>query len=285
MKKIFFLLVLLSFVTNKSYGQEEAPEEIRYTAKNKGKFFIYWGGNRGNFTKSDISFKGNDYDFTLEDVSSRDKPKGYHIDYINPVRLTIPQTNFRLGYFFTDHYKVSIGVDHMKYVVTPNQVSSITGTINLPESEPGSAFNGVYDDEPIVLTEDFLQFEHTDGLNYINVELARMDDISKLFKIRNTDIFQVNLTEGVGGGVLFPRTNATLLSKERNDEFHVSGYGMSVKGGINFTFFKHFFIQGELKGGYIDLPDIRTTQSSDDSASQDFFFLERVIVLGAIFRI
>ena len=90
---------------------------------------------------------------------------------------------------------------------------------------------------------------------------ARMDDISKLFKIRNTDIFQVNLTEGVGGGVLFPRTNATLLSKERNDEFHVSGYGMSVKGGINFTFFKHFFIQGELKGGYIDLPDIRTTQS------------------------
>ena len=37
-------------------------------------------------------------------------------------------------------------------------------------------------------------------LNYINTEIARVDDISKLFGIRNTDKFQINLTEGFGGG-------------------------------------------------------------------------------------
>jgi hypothetical protein len=40
-------------------------------------------------------------------------------------------------------------------------------------------------------------YEHTDGLNYVNTEFSRHDDISKLFKIKNTDKIQVNITEGV----------------------------------------------------------------------------------------
>jgi hypothetical protein len=47
---------------------------------------------------------------------------------------------------------------------------------------------------------------------------------------------------------------------------------------LNVTFFKHFYIQGELKGGYINMQDIRTTQSTDDSASQDFFLLQDLLL-------
>jgi len=282
-RKIVYLTLLLSFVLNKTYSQEQEPD--KYTASNKGKIFFYWGGNRGNFTDSDITFKGKNYNFRLNDVVSRDKPKGYHIDYINPVRLTNPQTNARIGYFFTDNYNISIGLDHMKYVVIPNQQVDITGSINLPENQDGASFNGIYNNDEITLTEDFLQFEHTDGLNFINIEVARIDDISSIFGIRNTDVFQVNITEGLGGGLLYPKTNAVLLGNERNDEFHLSGYGVSLKGGLNLTFLKYFFVQLELKGGYIDLDDIRTTRSSEDTASQDFLFLERIIALGGRFRI
>jgi hypothetical protein len=56
--------------------------------------------------------------------------------------------------------------------------------------------------------------------------------------------------------VYYIQTNATLLGKERYDDFHVSGYGTSLKAGLNLTFFKHFYIQGELKGGYINMQDI-----------------------------
>jgi hypothetical protein len=35
-------------------------------------------------------------------------------------QMTIPQTNFRMGYFISDHYSLA-GVDHMKYVLTQNQ--------------------------------------------------------------------------------------------------------------------------------------------------------------------
>jgi hypothetical protein len=285
MKKITILTLILSLISLYTNAQELIAKETRFTANNKGKIYIYWGGNRGNYTKSDITFKGDNYKFTVKNAVARDKPKGYHIDYINPSRLTIPQTNFRLGYFISDHYNISFGIDHMKYVVQQNQIASITGTINLPETAPGSIYNGTYSNDAIPLTEDFLIFEHTDGLNYVNLEIARVDDISRLFRIKNTDIFQVNITEAAGGGILLPKTNATVLNFERNDEFHVSGYGMSVKAGLNFTFFKYFFIQTELKGGYINMNDIRTTQSTSDSATQDFWFLERVIALGTVFKL
>ncbi|WP_296145067.1 hypothetical protein [uncultured Flavobacterium sp.] len=268
-----------------TFAQDLATTPEKYTAHNKGKFFIYWGGNRETYSKSDITFKGDDYNFTVDNVKAHDKPKGYHVDYVNPARMTIPQTNLRIGYFITDHYNVSIGVDHMKYVMTQDQTANVTGQIDLPLADAGSIHNGFYDNTPTVMSKDFLMFEHTDGLNYIHAQINRVDDISKLFRIGNTDIFQLNLTEGIGGGFLYPKTNATLLSKQRHDDFHVSGYGVSAQVGLNLTFFKHFFIQGELKGGYIDMQDIKTTSSNADSASQHFGFFQRMITVGGIFRI
>jgi hypothetical protein len=272
-----FLTILF---TNNTIAQETTEIQNKYTTHNKGKFFISWGGNRDSYSKSDITFRGKDYNFTLENVPAHDKPKGWHVDYINPSRMTIPQTNFRMGYFVSDHYSVAIGVDHMKYVMAQNKAVDINGYYPNP---------GTYDEllanNQVLLTEEFLKYEHTDGLNYVNTEFSRHDDISSLFKIENTDKIQVNLTEGVGFGLLYPKTNTTLLGKERHDDFHVSGFGTSLKAGLNVTFFKHFYIQGELKGGYINMQDIRTTQSTEDSASQDFFFFQRIIAFGGIFRI
>lgn len=297
-KILFFLLICVSLNT---FAQEEITVQ-RYTAHNKGKFFISWGGNRDSYTKSDVNFRGKDYNFTVSDMKAHDKPKGYHIDYVNPANMTIPQTNFRMGYFFSDHYSVAIGWDHMKYVMTQNQIANVTGNINLPADQAGSYYNGDYNNTPVDMSQHgaqeggiaggtqgnppaFLMYEHTDGLNYINTEVSRHDDISKWFGINNTDKVQINLTEGLGAGLLYPKTNTTLLGKERHDDFHVSGYGLSAKAGINFTFFKYFYLQGELKGGYINMQDIKTTRSNDDSASQDFFFFQRIIAVGGIFRI
>ena len=277
-----FLMVVLTFCVFSQYtfSQETVENPEKYTAHNKGKFYIFWGGNRESFSKSDIRFKGADYDFTLHNVSAHDKPKGFHIDYFNPARMTIPQTNLRIGYFISDHYNISIGFDHMKYVMYNDRRVSYSGYYPNP---------GTYNENPangeLTLDEDFLLFEHTDGLNYVNTEISRVDDISKLFKINNTDKIQVNVTEGIGGGFLYPKTNTTLLGKDRYDEFNIAGYGVSAKVGLNITFFKYFFIQTELKGGYIEMNNIRTTQDKADSAEQNFWFLQRILTIGGIFRI
>ena len=257
----------------------------RYTSSNKGKFFFSWGGNRESFSKSDIHFQGDGYNFTIKDANAHDKPKGWHVDYVNPEKVTIPQTNVKVGYFISDHYSIAFGVDHMKYVMYRDKNRILNGYIDLPLTEEGSQYNGVYDNEEFFVSEEFLQFEHTNGLNYIYTEFARFDDISSIFKIQNTDKFQLNITEGIGGGIIYPKTNTTMLDKERYDEFHLAGYGISLNAGLNLTFFKYFYIQGDLRTGYINMPDIRTTNNSSESASQHFFYLQRIISVGGIFRI
>ena len=279
MKKLILSSALL-LVTLSVFSQEAIKIKDKYTAHNKGKFFVSWGGNRENFSKSNIHFKGADYDFTIYDVSAHDKPKGWHIDYINPTRMTIPQTNFRMGYFVNDHYSVAIGVDHMKYVMDQDIAVNYTGTY--PNRY---TFGEAIANNQVLLTEQFLTFEHTDGLNYVNTEVSRHDDISKLFNIHDTDKVQINLTEGIGVGVLYPKTNAKVFSKERHDDFHVSGYGTSIKAGLNVTLYKHFYIQTELKGGYINMQDIRTSWDPADRASQHFLFFQRIIAFGGIFKI
>lgn len=278
-QSLLIVLFFCAFFQNLSAQDNQVIPE-KYTAHNKGKFYIFWGGNRETFSKSDIRFTGADYDFTLYNVSAHDKPKGWHCDYVNPLRMTVPQTNLRIGYFISDKYNISIGVDHMKYVMFQDRAVDYTGFYPNQGSYGETLPNG-----QILLTEDFLTFEHTDGLNYVNTEISRVDDISKWFKISNTDKIQINVTEGLGGGILYPKTNTKLLGKDRYDEFHVSGYGLSAKAGLNVTFFKHFFIQGELKGGYINMNDIRTTQSSTDRAEQDIWFFQKILVVGGIFRI
>lgn len=280
MKYLLYYSFLIILFTNNTIAQEVTEIQTKYTTHNKGKFFISWGGNRDSYSKSDITFRGKDYNFTLENVEAHDKPKGWHVDYINPSRMTIPQTNFRMGYFISNHYSVAIGVDHMKYVMTQDQAVTIDGYY-----QNSGSYDEILPNNQVLLTEEFLKYEHTDGLNYVNTEVSRHDDISSIFDIGNTDKIQINLTEGAGFGLLYPKTNTTLLGKERHDDFHVSGYGTSLKAGLNLTFFKHFYIQGELKGGYINMQDIRTTQSTEDSASQDFFFFQRIIAVGGIFKI
>ena len=275
MNKLLFLLLFLTISPLFSQETDEVKEK-----GNKGKMYIIWGWNRANFSDSDIRFTGDDYDFTLYDVKSKDKVNAFTFrDYANPGRITIPQTNFRVGYFFHDKYTVSVGFDHMKYVMRNYQTVKIDGEINT-----GSQFDGVYNDDDILLIHDFLTFEHTDGLNYINLEVNRFDNLNKLLNFKSKDI-EVNLTEGIGAGILYPKTNTKLLGKERYDDFNVAGYGLSAKVGVNLTFFKYFFLQSDFKVGYINMDSIRTTASKTDSASQSFTFFEKTIMIGTRFQL
>ncbi len=273
--KLFRIVVLL-LVTTSTFQAQETETKL----KNKGKFYAYWGWNRSKYSASDITFKGENYNFTLKDVAVKDKQVPFSVNkYLNPGNVSLPQTNAAIGYFFHENYSVVLGLDHMKYVTVQDQGLIIDGEINT-----GGGFDGVYNNDLIRQTEDFLKFEHTDGLNYIHVSINRFDDISEDLGI-HTENFRINLTEGVGAGGLLPKTNSTLLGKERHDDFHLSGYGIHAQFGFNFVIYKHFFIQTDLRGGYINMSNIRTTQSDADKASQDFTFLQGTLLIGGRFKL
>ncbi|BCE02528.1 hypothetical protein [Marinicellulosiphila megalodicopiae] len=241
-----------------------------------GRWFGYWGWNAGQYTKSDIHFTGDNYDFTLNDVIANDRQSPFSFyNYFQPNRITIPQTNFKIGYFFDEHYSVSVGVDHMKYVMDAGQTVKINGNI----TNSGTVYDGIYDNQDIVLDPEFLKYEHTDGLNYLNSE---HNYSNQWFTKSITE--KMNVTThwlvGMGGGVLMPKTNVTLLNNPRHDDFHFSGLGVNVKAGLNVFVGQHFFVQSELKTGYINMWDIRTTIDESDKASQQFMFMQANILLG-----
>jgi len=43
--------------------------------------------------------------------------------YFNSGNITIPQYNFRVGYYFKPNWDISFGIDHMKYVLDQNQIT------------------------------------------------------------------------------------------------------------------------------------------------------------------
>lgn len=255
-----------------------AYSPISKPTRNHGKFFIHWGYNRGWYTNSDIHFKGDGYDFTLKDAEAKDRPTPFQWgQYFHPANLTIPQTNLKFGYFINEKWALSFGVDHMKYVMQTAKNGTVDGTIDV-----GSIYDGVYNNDEVFLSGSFVLFEHTDGLNYINLEADRYT------YIKGVDVFKVRLTlennSGLGAGILLPKTNATLFKDKNRDDFNIAGLGLNAKTGLKLSIGKYFYIQSELKGGYINMPWIRVSPDKSDKANQYFMFAQFNWLIGLNFN-
>nr|WP_228414595.1 hypothetical protein [Chryseobacterium sp. SNU WT5] len=224
---------------------------------------IFWGWNRAMFSNSDIHFKGEGYDFVLHKVVAHDRPSdfSYH-NYFQPDRITIPQTNQRFAYFVQDNMAFVVGVDHMKYVMDQDQTVKFSGKITNP------VYGSMMQNGQIDLSDaEFLTFEHTDGLNYINFGLENYKNIY------NKDNFDIVWSYGAGLGPMFPKSNVKLFGNERSDRFHVAGFGVDGRTSLNFVFWKHIVARIEAKGGYINMFDVKTTlNNKPDKALQDFVF-------------
>jgi hypothetical protein len=70
-------------------------------------------------------------------VVAHDRQSKFGRDYLNPGRISIPQYNLRFKYYISDKYSISIGWDHMKYVVDIPQRIHVYGTIGETISNPG----------------------------------------------------------------------------------------------------------------------------------------------------
>ncbi|RZJ17708.1 MAG: hypothetical protein EON51_17695 [Acinetobacter sp.] len=246
----------------------------------KGEWFVHWGWNFSWYDTSDLNFKGPGYNFTLKNITAKDRPSKLSTDYINPLELTTPQFNFRFGYFIRDNYSISLGWDHMKYVMDVPQTVNVDGYINATISDPAiptGAYAGTYNNTPLTVKGDMLKFEHTDGFNYVSTELERYDDIWVAKSQKN----MLTMETGVGVGLMIPRTDVRLFGVGENNFWNIAGYGISAKAGLKFHFTKKFYIQNTTKVGFTSLSAIHTTGRDDlDGASQTVRYLENFSALG-----
>ncbi len=252
----------VSVYKNDRIESTKIDTEAKSAFAKKGSMFVFWGWNRAWFTKSDIHFKGANYDFYLHDVVAHDRPSKLNLDYINPTQVSAPQFNFRLAYFIKDDLALVLAQDHMKYVMDQDQTVEISGNISDP------VYAAMINNGQINLTDaNFLTFEHTDGLNYINLGIEKY----KLLYEKNK--FKIGWSYGGGLGALLPKSNVKLFGNERSDRFHLAGFGLDLRTNINMVFWNHWMARVETKFGYINMPDIKTTlNNKPDKASQDFVF-------------
>jgi len=240
----------------------------------KGQMFVFYGWNRAAYSNSDIHFKGNGYDFQLNNVTAQDRPTKFGIVYFDPSWFTVTQYNFRLGYFIKDNLALVLGIDHMKYVMDQNQTVNFKGHISDPEYA-AMVQNGQVN----LADEKFPTFEHTDGLNYENLGLERYQS---LINKKNVDLVW---SYGAGVGFMFPKSNVKLFGNERSDRFHVAGLGTDVRASLNLVLWNHVMVRLEGKAGYINMWDIKTTlNNKPDKAQQDFVFGQVLAGIGYTFN-
>jgi hypothetical protein len=266
--RLLFCLLVLSGQPN-AYAQQ--PDR-------KGDFFFYWGYNRAFFSKSDLHFNGPGYAFTLYDVKAADRPTPFGKVYFHPATITVPQYAFRLGYYLNDRWHLSVGMDHLKYVVQNGQTTVMSGVIDKSVS---TQFAGQYLFDTLTLVPELLRFEHTDGLNIAAIDVGYQLPITHFGTTRH----HLSLQLAVGGIWVATRTDSSVLGVSFNNDFHISGFSGQGKAGLMYEYGRHFFALFDLRGGMVSLPWVQLRNWEPHSAEHAFFYWEYCAAVGVRFRL
>ncbi len=272
------LFTLCLFATVSGFGQNYSFKKKFGTQKNA--MYVYWGYNRAIYTASDIRFYSADYDFTVRDVRAQDRPVRTFSTYVDPTTITVPQFNIRLGWYYKFRWDISIGYDHMKYVMRDNQSLYINGNAGINST---SQLNGTYSnlDGLIPIRHEDLHYENTNGLNYVSIQL---NNTSPIFKT-NDRKFAVQRRVGMGVGPVITQTDFAWDGREYHSAQRqkFAGYGISLHTGLRFDFFNRFFLQSNWSGGFIHLPKNATIMELDHFAQQKFLYGQWELLGGVLF--
>lgn len=268
MKKLLFLFLVLPFV---SYSSDSTQHSL------KGYGYVSWGYNRSFFTDSDIEFNSNHYNFILRDVKASDRPSVFSLsNYFAPENISIPQYCFRFGYYLTDQIQISVGMDHMKYVVDQNQKVVIDGSIS---STSNTNYNGVYNNQEIEINKDFLQFEHTNGLNLVSIQCDYGIDITRFFNNK----FALKWNAGIGGIWVGTKSDVRIIDEGIDNDHHLAGYCLTAQTGPRLFYKKILFFDVQTKVGYMNLSDVFIeNQEANKRANHSFSFLSYYGSLGVL---
>ncbi|MDB5203627.1 MAG: hypothetical protein JWQ27_3036 [Ferruginibacter sp.] len=237
--------------------------------------YLQWGYNKEWYTKSNIHFNmSNGNDFTLHHARAHDKPD---MDAIlkKPAEISIPQYNYRLGFYINAAHTKSIEVnfDHIKYVVTDGQLVHVTGTID------GKQVNG----DSVLNAQSFLHLEHTDGGNLLHINYVQQNTF--LYS-RDKKRPLLNFIWKAGAGINIPRTDFAWRGDRLNNNFHIAGYNFSAEAGARFYPTKRLFFEATGKSGYVRYVNAlaNTKSLKGNRVHHGFGYIELIGLIGYDFK-
>lgn len=242
--------------------------QSNYVGK-KGQMYASWGYNKEWYTQSNIHIEqsslGNNY--TFENVLAKDKP-GWMNDEHNVFQqpISIPQYNYRIGYWFKDDWAIELNFDHTKYQVQQQQLLHLTGTLN----------NAVVD--TYFINRGNLLWQLNNGANFFLFNLVHRIQVPKM-QYKN---FNVSLLMKGGIGFMVPHVENTILGKDNNPHFQFGGWDIGVEAALRFTFFKYAYLEYCNKALYARYSGLRIYEGK---ARQAFGCYEMIANIGVCFPV
>lgn len=260
--RLAVLLLLLS-VSFTAEGQHRRMKKKESDAQ--GTLWGYWGYNRTRYANSDIRFVGPGYDFTIANAQAHDEQAILSSNnYLRLSNLTVPQFNVRLGYYFRNHWAVSFGYDHFKYILADDNEVFLSGEID-PGVDNVTNWSGTYDAEPVITNRKQFHYENSDGMNFIRLELTRSDTWVRLGE---RDQFKISTNIGWSLGSILSFNDFRFAGIDARRTISMSGFGTALHISPRFEFFRHVFIQPSLSAGLLRQSKVKTRPNNASSYAQ-----------------
>lgn len=274
--KIFFSLLLISSARSFAQTADPASGDHYWKWTKGGNFYFSWGYNKEWYTKSDIHINqtftegaqaGQHTEYTLHDILAHD-----HIgwDEVFKSQLTIPQYNYRLGYFFNKKQDLGIELnfDHTKYVVQTYQHVRMSGITN------GVAFDSTAFLYPDTLTGPKpFYYQLNNGANFFLVNLM------KKWTLYQSPKGNINFSYIARGGVgwMVPHVQNLIFGNNNTPHFQFGGWDVGVESALRCVFYKYAYLEFSQKGTYASYSHLRIYEGT---SKQSFGCYELVLSLG-----
>jgi hypothetical protein len=234
--------------------------------RHHGTIYFSWGYNRDWYTKSDIRFRNHttdDYDFTFHNAKAHD-----HLsmsDFWKLSNLTVPQYDATVGYMFGNKHDlgIEIGWNHLKYVVDDNQVMRVSGQIR-----------GFRFDRDTLVTPDFVHLQHTNGNNYLMVNLVKRQH---LLVGRHLALSAIGK---VGGGPMISYTIASIFNSHSEGPFQYEGWVAGASAGLRLELFRYVFLQSDMQGAFANYTNSRIGYDRQGLVTHHFGSAQFTYALG-----
>jgi hypothetical protein len=253
-------IILLSFTVVSFFAKAQTDNANNQF---KSRFYGAWGYNKEWYSTSTIKVSqpslGNNFEY--KDIAGND-----HIgwDKLFQRQPTIPQYNYRLGFFLKKHptWGFELNFDHTKYQMTPGQNAHIVGTIN-----------NKHVDTNYVIQDSYTFWKLNNGANFF------LFNIMKRYYIcgtKNGNLKFFNLYKA-GIGFMIPHTDNTIMGHDNNQGFQFGGFDVGLEAAYRLEIGKYIYLDLAQKVDYAYYYGLHVYEGT---AKQSFSTFEVIATIG-----
>jgi hypothetical protein len=243
-----------------------AQQKSNWSFVKNGSLYFSWGYNTEWYTRSTVHVKqpslGNDY--KLVRVRAHDRP-GWD-DGLFSKPMTIPQYNYRIGYFFNEKQDLAIEInfDHTKYIITDEQDVNVKGTFNGQKVNTTRRFS----------EKDGSYYYLNNGANFLLFNLVKK---FRLVQPGPNNNLKLDLLAKAGIGPVIPHVENSFFGQANEPGFQIGGWNTGVETAFRLTGFKYAYLEFAQKFDYARYSHLKVYEGR---AKQAFGSYQLILSLG-----